>query len=248
MASATTEVLTLGGVDAERLATAPFGILPVGSIEYHGPAAPFGTDTTLAVGFARRLAQERDGLVYPAVAYSFVPRLTRAFGPGVSVAPDVFLSYLTAVMHGIVAAGTRRLVVMNGHSENQYALRLAAENVSEAAEGVSVLLCNWWKLAPRGLFPDADGHGHGGPLEISTVAAFERAGVKVPADTTHDVPYEAPWWRQAAQVVGEGQAPAGFKGYHGAVSAIDVPKGEQIVAVVTAEMCRLVDDWLARAS
>jgi len=242
-----TDVLELPGRDSERFSAAPFAVLPVGSVEFHGAHAPFGTDSTLATGFARALAARRDCLVFPTVHFSFVPRLTTDHGPGVSVDPQVFLAYLTEVIGGIVRLGVSRLLVINGHSENQYALRLAAESVTAAQPTASVLVCNWWRLAPAGLFDEFDGHGHGGPLEISTTAAFSPAGVTVPTDTTNDVPYEAPWWRHAAQVVGRGQAPLGFAGYHGRVSDIDQEKGERIVSEVTAALSRLVDDWLERA-
>lgn len=239
-------VLTLAGDGRARFSSAPFAVLPVGSIEYHGPGAPFGTDTTLAAGFAERLAGARDCLVFPAVSYSFVPRLTLQHGPGVNVSPDVFLAYMSEVLRGIVATGVSRLLVINGHSENQYALRLAAETVTSEVPVASILVCNWWKLAPAGLFPENDGHGHGGPLEISTTAALS-SGAGAFGGTSPDIPYEAPWWRGAAQVVGQGQEPLGFAGYHGQVSLIDSAKGEQVVAAVTQELARLVDDWLARA-
>lgn len=241
------EVLFLGGADVGRFESAPFAVLPVGSVEYHGPAAPFGTDTTLAAGLAQRLARSCDCLVFPPIAYSFVPRLTTSHGPGVSVAPGAFLAYATAVISGIVDVGVTRLLVLNGHSENQYSLRLAAEEVTANAPEASVLLCNWWKLAPGGLFQDADGHGHGGPLEISTTAALDPRGVAPAGGRPPDIPYEAPWWRGAAQVVGRGQAPEGFAGYHGNVSEIDVAKGEEIAREVTEQLARLVDDWLERA-
>ncbi len=241
------DVLYLGGGEAQRFANAPFCVLPVGSVEYHGPAAPFGTDTTLATGLARRLAERRDCLVFPPIAYTFVPRLTADHGPGVSVAPQAFLAYVTQVMGSILGLGVRRLLVLNGHSENQYALRLAAEEVTADAPESSILVCNWWRLAPAGLFADSGGHGHGGPLEISTTAALDPRGVAQPGDRPPDVPYEAPWWRGAAQVVGRGQAPVGFVGYHGNVSEIDAAMGEKIAQAVTKELSRLVDDWLARA-
>lgn len=248
MPKSSTSVLRLAGAAADTFRTAPFGVLPVGSIEYHGPHAAFGTDSTLATGFAERLAEVRECLVFPPVHYSFVPRLTTEHGPAVSVAPDVFLAYLTAVLGGVVATGLERVLVINGHSENQHVLRLAAEAVTTATPAASILVCNWWRLAPGGLFDDADGHGHGGPLEISTTAAFDAGGVDPQPAAGSDIAYEAPWWRGAAQVVGRGQAPAGFLGYHGRVSQVDPVKGEQIVASVTRELARLVDDWLARAA
>ncbi len=247
MSETARDVQRLGGAERERFGAAPFAVLPVGSIEYHGPSAPFGTDTTLAAGFAERLARERDCLVFPVIAYSFVPRLTRDHGPAVSVAPQAFLAYLTEVLGGILSTGVTRLLVINGHSENQHALRLAAESVTATAPDASILVCNWWRLAPAGLFEEADGHGHGGPLEISTTAAFDAGGVVSGGSAAPDVPYEAPWWRAAAQVVGRGQPPLGFAGYHGRISQIDAATGRRVIEIVTAELSRLVDDWLARA-
>lgn len=249
-----TWVQYLRGADRARAASLPLSILPVGSLEYHGDHAPFGTDTTLAEGFAARLAAVRDALVFPAVAYGFVPRLTRDHGPGATVAPDVQLAYLTEVLRGVASFGPRRILVLNGHSENQYALRLAAEALREERDDLSVAVVNWWKLAdtpwrddPDDPWSEAGGHGHGGPLEISVTAALDPRGVRVPEDASGDVPYEAPWWRGAAQVVGRGQAPAGFAGHHGRISAIDVDRGRRLVDQVVGELARLVDDWTARA-
>jgi creatinine amidohydrolase len=243
----------LAGADHPRAAALPFALLPLGSLEYHGPHGPFGTDLTLARGFAERLAAVRPCLVFPALAYTFVPRLTRDFGPAASVAPEPFLAYLTEVLRGVLAFGPKRLVLLNAHSENQYALRLAAERACEGRPDASALIVNWWKLVPAEAGPlgwgeaDAFGHGHGGPIELSVTAAFEPEGVRVGAPPDADVPYEAPWWRAAAQVVGRGQAPVGFAGYHGRVSAVDPARGHAIAARVTEALARLVDDFLARA-
>ena len=87
-------VLYLGGAAAGRFESAPFGVLPVGSVEYHGPAAPFGTDTTLAAGLSRRLAESRDCLVFPPIAYSFVPRLVYRATHGLGRTASRFIELL----------------------------------------------------------------------------------------------------------------------------------------------------------
>ena len=244
---------TLAGRDRDRIAELPFAVLPVGSLEFHGDHAPFGTDTTLAEGFARAIAERRACLVLPAIAYTFVPPLTRDHGPGLSVPSDVFLAYLTAVLGGAAEAGIRRVLVVNGHSENQFALRLAAERACERHRDLSVLLVNWWHwvdAAPEGVaataFGAGGGHGHGGPLEISVTAAFDPAGV-VPVAADADIAYEAPWWRGKAQVVGLGQAPVGFAGYHGRVAQVDAEVGRRVVEQVADRLADLVDGWLERA-
>jgi creatinine amidohydrolase len=228
----------------------------VGSVEYHGPHGPFGTDLTLSEGFAERVANRTGALLFPAVAYTFVPRLTREHGAAVSVAPDVFLAYLCEVLRGVTAFGPKRVMIVNGHSENQYALRLAAETVTEEMPEASILLVNWWQWTPEGAcrsdgeggtdpWGENHGNGHGGPLELSVTAAFDAKGVSVPASDA-DVAYEAPWWRGRAQVVGLGQSPHGFAGYHGLVSAIDVGRGRRVVEGVTEALTTLANGWLAR--
>lgn len=251
---ASSHVVTLAGAERHRAATLPFSLLPVGSLEFHGDHAPFGTDSTLAQGLADRLGERRSCLIFPPVHYAFVPRLTRDHGPGASVAPDVFLAYVGEVLAGMLRFGPRRILVLNGHSENQYALRLAAEALHEREADVSVAVVNWWKLVETSWRDDPDdpwaegaGHGHGGPLEISVTAALLGDGVRAPDGTEGDVPYEAPWWRGAAQVVGRGQAPVGFAGYHGRISATDVERGQRIVDQVTDALDRFVGDWLQRA-
>lgn len=248
-AMADNDVLTLSGARARRLADARCVILPLGSVEYHGPHAPLGVDTTLAVGLARALAERVDAVVLPPIAYSFASLLTSGRPGTLSVAPEPFLAYLREVLSALAGQGVTRVLALNAHSENQHALRLAAETVALAHPGLSVLGVQWWKLVEPGdapSFTDAGGHGHGGPLEVSTAAAFEPRGVRE-ADAP-DIAYEAPWWRAAAQVIGAGQAPVGFDGYHGRASEVDPAAGEAVVAAVLPRLERLVDDWLARAS
>jgi creatinine amidohydrolase len=244
------DVLTLSGSEADRLRTAGFLVLPLGSVEYHGPHAPLGTDTTLASGFARALAERFDCVVLPAIAYSFAPMVTASRPGTLSVAPAVFLAYLEEVVGALARAGARRVLLLNGHSENQFAARLAAERVAVRHPDLSVAIANWWRFVPAeggdATFSESGGHGHGGPLEISTTAAFDERGID--PSLAADVPYEAPWWRQAAQVVGAGGAPPGFVGYHGRVSEISAEAGRVAVEGALTRLARFVEEWLARAA
>ena len=200
------------------------------------------------MGFAERIASDFGALVMPPIAYTFAPRITARYRGTFSVAPQVFLDYLTEVLAATARSGAKRILAINGHSENQYALRLAGERLALEEPAASLLSVNWWKLvdtSPEG-FSEHGGHGHGGPLEISTTAAFEQAGVD-PARAVN-IPYEAFWWRQAAQIVGRGQAPDGFAGYHGKVDEISVERGEEVIEQVMANLRKLVGEWLDRAA
>ncbi|CAN5844356.1 creatininase family protein [soil metagenome] len=243
------DVLTLAGADAARFATDRFVVLPLGSIEYHGPHAPLGTDTTLALGFARELAERSPCLVLPPITYAFTPQITSARPGTLSVTPDVFLAYLTEVLRATVRAGATRVLALNGHSENQFAARLAAEAIVLEHPEASVAVVNWWRLVDPDAplpFTEAGGNGHGGPLEISTTAAFDARGVGVAAAS--DIASEAPWWRGVAQVVGRGGRPIGFEGYHGRIGEVSVAAGREVIDAVVPNLLRFVDGWLERAA
>ena len=247
-----TDIITLSGAESKKIETCPFVVLPVGSLEYHGPHAALGTDTTLAVGFAREVAAAFGALLLPAISYSFAPRITSVHQGTISIPPDTFMTYLFEVMRALVKSGASRILVLNGHSENQYSIRLAAEQLALQAPASSVLYVNWWKLVDHPepledpLFSEAGGHGHGGPLEISAAAAFDEAGVNPQAG--QNIPFEALWWKVAGQIVGAGQAPEGFRGYHGNVDEINRDKGRKLVDHVMKGLSRLVEEWLERAS
>lgn len=245
------EILDMSGAEARFLGEKAFALLPLGSVEYHGPHAALGTDTTLALGLSRRVAADFDAVVYPPITYTFAPAITAGYPGTVSISPETMLAYVSEILASITRTGIRRIAALNAHSENQYYLRLAAESVALKDPDVSILMVNWWKLIPpleeggEPLFSQNGGHGHGGPLEISSAAALDRTGVD--PERGEDIDYESVWWRGAAQIVGAGQAPRGWQGYHGRVSEIDVGKGERLIETCVERLKELIRAWLERS-
>lgn len=245
---------------ANRLSSARCVILPLGSVEFHGAHAPLGVDTTVAKGLAQRLAERMDAVALPAIPFAYASTLTSGHPGTLSIAADVYLAYLTEVLRALSKTGVTRVLALNAHSENQFALRLAAEQVAseQSIAGqppFSALLVNWWQWVEPGdapEFSDAAGHGHGGPLEVSVAAAFNPRGITEAttsrlATPSADIAYEAPYWRGKAQVVGAGQAPQGFAGYHNRPSEISAAVGARVVEALLPRLATLADDWLARA-
>lgn len=96
-------------------------LLPVGSIEPHGPHLPLSTDIVIAEEMARRAAERLatagvPALVLPAFAYStveFSDGLTGAIGTTAAVSADS----LTDVLVALLEQGFRAVVVVNAHLE-----------------------------------------------------------------------------------------------------------------------------------
>ncbi len=140
-------------------------IVPLGSLEQHGPHLPLDTDTRIAVALAQGVAAARtDAVVAPAVAY------------GSSGEHDGFagtLSIGTEALHVLLVELVRsnrdadHVVLLNGHGGNVEAVRRATEQLTD--EGRSVRM-----LAPE--VPEGDAHA--GRIETSLLLHLDPSVVR----------------------------------------------------------------------
>lgn len=226
-----------------------FAVVPLGSVEYHGPHAPLGTDTILAESFAERMDASLHPLIYPAVPYSACPGKTRHYPGTIPVRPTVFIDYLTDVVEGICRLGIRNIVLLNAHDANMGPARTAAEHVTGTYPDASFLLINWWQMASveftqrMGLFQGTAGRGHGGPYEMSAVKAFRPEMVTV---QDSDLEFDAGHSLSPVPYVLVEGTPQGWDGYTGRIRQCSLEAGQIIVEEASRNMNLLIQEWLTR--
>lgn len=102
-------------------------IVPVGTLEDHGPHLPIDTDVTIAEavcrGAATRLAQE--SVLLPPVVHGYSPH-HMDFPGTVTIGWDTFCRYCTDIATSLVAHGFQRVLFVNGHGSNQNLVEMAA--------------------------------------------------------------------------------------------------------------------------
>jgi creatinine amidohydrolase len=162
------------GVLAGRVA-----LLPMGSVEYHGPHGPLGTDTFIARELAERVRARRPALVVlPDLAYTPCPTETRRHPGTLGIAPGVAAALLEQILRRLFTTGFAGVVVINAHVGNIAPVTFAAEAVGEDFPEAFVRLLSWWETLPADEthalagFSENGGHGHGGPLEMSVTQAI----------------------------------------------------------------------------
>jgi len=147
-------------------------IIPLGSVEQHGPAVALGIDYIIAAAVAEA-AGERLGLyVAPPLVYGMSLHHA-AFAGTASLTPAAYLHMLTDLFGFFVAHGFRRLALVNGHGGNVPTLKAAAAEVSYRHEGARVVVMNWYeaeKVCRRveDEFGPSEG-SHATPSEISVL-------------------------------------------------------------------------------
>ncbi len=132
-------------------------LLPVGSVEQHGPHLPLTVDIEIPVRIASHVAQSVSGVVAPAIPYG-ARSLPQSGGspeiPGtIRVRGSVLTDYLKDVIAGYVEAGFQSIVVLNGHYENESFLFEALELCRQEGklDGTRIIAVSWWSLVPQEL-------------------------------------------------------------------------------------------------
>lgn len=101
----------------ERVRSASAVLLPVGSVEQHGPHLPLTTDTVVAATVAAELAAAHPVRRLPPLAFSCSHE--HAAWPGtVSISATTLVAVVTDVAAALHRAGATELVLVNGHGGN----------------------------------------------------------------------------------------------------------------------------------
>jgi hypothetical protein len=70
---------------AQAISECPLAILPLGSLEFHGPHNPLGSDSIIISGIAENVAARTNGLLFPVVKFTQCPAHTAHFQGTLSV-------------------------------------------------------------------------------------------------------------------------------------------------------------------
>jgi len=151
-------------------------VLPVGSIEQHGPHLPNGTDTFAAELVARAVADRLDAVYAPLVPYGVTP--IHAGHPGtVSLRRNTFEALLTDVCSELIALGVRTVVLVNWHEGNIASMNAVATDLQDRHD-VTFVAAQACYVAQR-LYRDDGGElTHGGGIETLAVLAHDPALVR----------------------------------------------------------------------
>ena len=124
---------------AAALARSPRVILPMGSVEQHGPHLPTGTDFFAATAIALEVAGHLDALVLPLCPLGVTP-MHMPYPGTVSLRPSTLQDVVADIGSSLAAHGAREFVILNWHEGNIPALALAAERLHREI-GLAVSWC-----------------------------------------------------------------------------------------------------------
>jgi creatinine amidohydrolase len=174
---------TTGELAAAVKSARPVAILvPVGTVEPHGPHLPLDTDLVISRAACERAARAFESLdavalVAPDVSYG-VTHFAAGFTGAVSVSAGAVTAYLRGVVEGWLANGVAHVCLVNNHLEPAHdaAVRAAVGGFERGRASAASPLTRRWARTLSDEFKR--GACHAGEYETSIVQAADADSVR----------------------------------------------------------------------
>jgi creatinine amidohydrolase len=232
-------------------------LVPVATLEDHGPHLPIDTDLRITAEICRRTAEAAPDeiVLLPPIPHGYSPHHMDFPGP-ITIGWDTFTRYCRDVGTSLARHGFRRILYLNGHGSNQNLVETAARLVGVDHQGV--LAAAAFYLSGKQALTAVDGlrdsgrggMGHACELETSIYLAIDPAAVDMERAVDErgypagefaymdwaDGPLKLmPWWSSFSATGVQGDATKG-----------SAEKGEALLAEAVRECVGFVRELLAK--
>jgi len=137
-------------------------IIPVGSIEQHGPHLPISTDSDIVTEISLRFSEKINGILLPTINYGISDEHFPFFN--LSVKKSTLSKMLDDICESLIKNGISRILIINGHYGNLESLK-GFERKKKRNRKIKVL--SYWKYMDREF-------DHAGNVETSIMLAISK--------------------------------------------------------------------------
>lgn len=123
-------------------------ILPLGSLEQHGPHLPVATDLYSVFGIGKEFVKTfGSSILAPPLYYGYTRSMTSF--PGTLTLQGKTLIYLLRDIVGeLLRQGFKKILLFNGHYENLPFIEESLYLLQDRIESARIIVTNWWDLIP----------------------------------------------------------------------------------------------------
>lgn len=144
----------------------PVAIIPVGSIEQHGPHLPVSTDSDIISYIARKVAEKTGFFLLPTIEYGVSYEHHPFFN--LSVNPSTLQKVLIDICTSLLKNKITTIIILNGHHGNHKAVKKIPEKVSRITGfKAKIFVYSYWHFMKRKF-------DHAGYVETSIMRAISR--------------------------------------------------------------------------
>jgi len=151
-------------------------LIPVATLEDHGPHLPLGTDAMESREIARRTAALLEEMGIPIVVGPVIPFGLSSFHmdfPGtISLSSTTMLNVMKEVGQSLYRHGFRKFVLVHGHDGNLPIMQVAAQDLVDMYSDVTAVVLNWLRVLSdhyQEILTSQKGESHGGEGETARI-------------------------------------------------------------------------------
>ena len=137
-------------------------IIPVGSIEQHGPHLPISTDSDIVTEIASKLSDRVKGILLPTINYGVSDEHFPFFN--LSIKKSTLSRILEDICESLIKNGISKIVIINGHYGNLDSLR-NFERKQKTRRKIKIF--SYWKYMDREF-------DHAGNVETSIMLSISK--------------------------------------------------------------------------
>jgi creatinine amidohydrolase len=124
-------------------------VLPIGSIDGHGPHLPLSSDTIISTYLAHQLANHVNALVLPAIPFGLKtdpPASGGEFPGAINLRASTLTNVVLDILRACYRDGARRFLILDSHMANLGAVRESLHLFMDHAPGARVMSVMWWDV------------------------------------------------------------------------------------------------------
>ena len=141
-------------------------IIPIGSIEQHGPHLPISTDSDIVTEVANRLSKKKGYFLLPTLVYGVSFEHAPFFN--LSIKESTLRTILTDLCSSLLTNNIRTIFIINGHHGNQKSIKNLNTKLKKFSKNkLNVIPLSYWHFMER----DFD---HAGFVETSLMLAISK--------------------------------------------------------------------------
>ncbi len=144
----------------------PVAIIPLGSVEQHGPHLPLGTDTYTALGIAVKIAEQTNSIVVQPCWPGYSPH-HMGFPGTITFREETLFNIIVDTVDSLSKHGIKKILVINGHGGNQEILAHAARQAGRRTGAVVLVPPGSMGGDPQGLMEKLDIHAGPGETAVA---------------------------------------------------------------------------------
>ena len=168
----------------EAFSKDPVILIPLGSMEEHGPHSPTG-DYLAAVEITRRVAEKTGSYCIPTIPFGY-SEYFRGFPGTISMSPHTIVNILEDIFQSLTEHGITKIVVMNGHAGNTPLVDQAARALKRQ-KNIMVGSIDLWQCMTNDFKKDLYGEdfnpsGHGGEPVTSVMMYLYPEDIRMDLD------------------------------------------------------------------